>query len=120
MVVTGDTPLMRVADMLLAADAARAVLPRMALFNEGRRLRLVLDLGRQWPSRHPLDVLSGATWRAEALLRSQFEAVTRGHVLAEALTDADGVIGHLIARSGRVDGVPSAEATHFVVVEAKT
>lgn len=120
MVVTGDASLMRVADMLLAAGTARAVLPPTALFNEGWMLRLVLDFfGRQRPSGHPLDVLPGATWRSEALLRSQFEAVTRGDILAESMTHADGVIGHLMAGSGRGDVLPSPQATQFVVVEAK-
>lgn len=110
----------RISDMLMAAGTADSVLPPTVLFNEGWMMRLVLDLySRIAPSGHPLDFQPGASWRSEARLRSQFEPLTRGDALAESMTHADGVIGHLAPGSGRGDVLPHREATQFVVVEAK-
>jgi len=106
--------------MLLACGTPEGVLPPTALYNEGWLVRLVLDwFARHPPTRHPLDVLPGSSWRSEALLQSAFAPRFRGDPLAESFTHADGVIGNLRAGSGRGDVLPASGARQFTVVEAK-
>jgi len=112
----------RVADMLGRCSSRDfTVMPPTELFNEGWLLRLVLD----WSSEHPgvldaLDVPNGACWYSEAFLPSPFLPRTRGDRLAESYTHADGVVGHFsIGGSGAGDLVLKAQASHFVVLEAK-
>jgi hypothetical protein len=110
----------RVAELLCACGTEHGVLPPTALYNEGWMLRLVLD----WFSRdpavgHPLSFAPSARWYSEALLPSQFLARTRGDLLGEGWTHADGVIGHFEVRKGRGDVQLAPAARQFVVTEAK-
>ena len=111
----------RVAHMLSRVGDPDSTLRPTELFNEGWMLRLLLD----WAARsargpHPLTFLEGARWFSEALLPSQFLPRTRGDLLAESWTHADGVIGHFtIGDVGRGDLAIQSDARQFVAVEAK-
>lgn len=111
----------RVAGLLAACGTTQPVLPPTTLYNEGWMLRLVLDwFSRQPFDEHPLSFAPGSRWYSEALLPSQFLARSRGDVLAESWTHADGAVGHFaIGARGRGDLHLKPDARQLVVTEAK-
>src|SRR4051812_48197891 len=110
----------RLVDLYLACGTDRAIMPPTSLYNEGWMLRLVLDwFSRQPESSHPLSFLHDSRWYSEALLSTQFRPRSRGDVLAESWTHADGVIGHFTIAEGRGDVRLQRDARQLVVVEAK-
>ncbi len=107
--------------MLQACGTSDRVLAPTALFNEGWMLRSILDwFSRQPEASHPLGFASGASWFSEGLLPSFFRPQRRADATAETWTRADGVIGHIkVGNSGRTDVALRADASQFVVLEAK-
>jgi len=68
----------------------------------------------------PLGFLPESTWFSEALLPTAFKSRYRGDKLAEARTNADGVIGHfLIGEKAKADIELTNKPSQFTVVEAK-
>jgi hypothetical protein len=112
-----------IAEMLGRCGTSTAVMPPTEVFNEGWMLRLALDWldrNRAEVRSHPLAFCPGARWYSEALLSSRFLPRTRGDLLAESHTHADGVIGHFDIRSRiRGDAKLLPGAKQFVVTEAK-
>lgn len=111
----------RVAEILLSVGDERSPLRPTELYNEGWMLRLILDWAeRHADDSHPLHFLPQARWCSEGLLASQFLPRFRGDPLAETWTHADGVVGHfVVGNSGRGDIALTADATQFLVIEAK-
>jgi len=113
----------RIADMLRTCDGDSPSFPPTELYNESWLLRLVLDgffrHGDGLPG-HPLAFAEGARWYSEAWLPSAFAPRWRRDPLGEGWTHADGVIGHFsLGKGGKQDVSLPADATQFVVVEAK-
>jgi hypothetical protein len=91
------------------------------IFNEGWLLKAVLHQASQLAlPGSPIAFAEAATWFSEALLPTAFTARYQGDPLAEARTNADGVIGHiLVGTAAKADLVLKPDATQFAVVEAK-
>ena len=111
----------RVAEILGRCGSADTVMLPTMLYNEGWMLRLVLDwFSRQPPGDHVLSFEPQSRWYSEALLPSQFLARTRGDLLAESWTHADGAIGHFhVGANGRGDLQLLRDARQLVITEAK-
>jgi len=111
----------RIRVLLETAGVESPPFPPTLLYNEGWLLRLVLDwFYKNRVEGRCLAFGPGARWYSEALLPSAFLARRRGDPLAEGWTNADGVIGQFAIGSKRKrDLVVRADATQFVVVEAK-
>ena len=111
----------RIAGLLADADKPGGAFPPTDLYNEGWMLRLVLDwFSKNQPEKAAIKFAQGARCYCEALLPSAFLARTRGDSLSEQWTHADGVIGHFdVGANGAGDLTLKADATHFVVIEAK-
>jgi hypothetical protein len=107
----------RIQSILETCETDTPLLPRTELYNEGWLLRLVLD----WYSAHqvPNHLLSfdeRSHWFSEAWLPSAFLQGPQ----RESWTHADGVIGHFtVGEKGKAALSLRADATHFVVLEAK-
>jgi hypothetical protein len=107
----------RIQSILETCETDTPLLPRTELYNEGWLLRLVLD----WYSahhvpNHPLSFEAHSHWFSEAWLPSAFLHGPQ----PESWTHADGVIGHFtIGQKGKAALSLRADATHFVVLEAK-
>lgn len=95
--------------------------PPTILYSEGWLLRLIIDwFSTSGISDHTLSFPKDAHWFSEARLPSAFLPRFKGDPLAEAHTNADGVIGHITNGSkGKTDLALVPNATHFVVLEAK-
>ena len=95
--------------------------PPTTLYNEGWLLRLLVDwFSKSGVADHPLSFPKDGHWFSEARLPSAFLPRFKGDPLAESHTNADGVIGHFVIGSkGKTDLELTANATHFVVLEAK-
>jgi len=91
------------------------------IYNENWMLKVFLHQASQNDLRDsPFSFYEGASWFSEALLPTAFRARYRGDQLAEARTNADGVIGHfLIGEKGKADLELDLGAKQFMVVEAK-
>lgn len=67
-----------------------------------------------------LGFLPGSTWFSEGILPTAFKARSRGDLLSEARTNADGTIGHIrIGDKAKADLVLIEDAKQFTVIEAK-
>jgi hypothetical protein len=83
-------------------------------------LRLVLDAVQTLRVRtHPLAFEDRARWYSEARLRSPFAPRKREDPLGEGFTNADGIIGQFAFGTTLAGLRLNADATQFVVVEAK-
>lgn len=111
----------RIKGILERSDTDDRVMPPTELYNEGWLLRASLDWFADHPAiSHEMAVPTGSMWYSEALLPSQFLARWRGDPLTETYTHADGAIGQFrIGKSGAGDLALDADATRFVVLEAK-
>ena len=91
------------------------------IYNENWLLKLVLNqAAAREGNRFPLAFNVESTWFSEAQLPTVFKARTRGDPLAEARTNADGVIGHIvIGKQGKADLELRPDATQLTVIEAK-
>src|ERR1700687_6076259 len=111
----------RVCSLLQSLTTAQPIMPPTELYCEGWLLRIILD----WYSTHrvndhPLAFSEQAHWFSEALLPSAFRPRTRGDLLGESRSHADGVIGHFTIEGATKAGLAlDLEATCFVVLEAK-
>lgn len=117
-------PFRHIVAMLQAASGEDRRFPPTLLYNEGWLLRLVLDwFATTGTQGHVLSFAPGARWFSEARLASRFMARAgnpASRSQAEGFTHADGVIGHFeLGSPERSDAVLSAQATQFVVTEAK-
>ena len=94
--------------------------PATLLYNESWLLRLVLGAAARGIRCLPEPFEPTARWFSEARLYTPFGSRKRGDVLAESVTHADGVIGQFeIGRSSRAGLHLAADATQFIVTEAK-
>jgi hypothetical protein len=108
-------------DLLPDIEQETPNFPPAILYNEGWLLRLVVDwFYHSEIHDHPLSFPGGGHWFSEARLPSAFLPRFNGDPLAEAHTNADGVIGQFtIGSKGKTDLVLKPDANHFVVLEAK-
>ena len=91
------------------------------IYNENWLLKLVLNQAAAHEGgRFPLAFNAGSTWFSEAQLPTIFKARYRGDPLAEARTNADGVIGHIvIGKHGKADLTLKPHVAQLTVIEAK-
>lgn len=110
-----------IADLIEHFDPDNPNFRPTEIYNESWLLKGLLHQVSQTDlSASPLSFSPGATWFSEALLPTAFRARYRGDKLAEARTNADGVIGQiLIGEKGKADLELAPDAAQFVVVEAK-
>ena len=111
----------KIMTMLRSCDSDDPLFPPTELYNEGWLLRLFFDwFSGHEVEDHPLSFPQGARWFSEALLPSAFLPRSRKDPLGESWTHADGVIGHFrVGGAGKTDLSLCADASHFVVLEAK-
>ena len=91
------------------------------IYNENWLLKLILhQIAVYGKKPFPLAFNPGSIWFSEAQLPTAFKARYRGDPLAEARTNADGVIGHItIGKFGKTDLELKPDSSQFTVVEAK-
>lgn len=109
--------------LLKGLDTDARVMPPTQLYNEGWMLRLLVDRYASVGLKNeptPLSVPAGCRWYSEALLPSAFLPESRRDRRGESWTHADGAIGHFDIGNGAKGNLTlHADATHFVVLEAK-
>ncbi len=111
----------RIKNMLQACNSDGPLFPPTELYNEGWLLRIFLDWFSGYEVKgHPLSFSRGTRWFSEAQLPSAFLPRRQKDPLGESWTHADGVIGQFrVGGAGKTDLSLCADASHFVVLEAK-